>query len=134
MLYGQAANLPTQHILLQVGQFLAGARLIRQGQRNLLIKEDALDARVKDYVDKLQEPSRYVKYPPRTVVLRVRQGNKGKMDPNYSDQQFIVIAGFANRTYRLADSQGRLLKRRINEDSLRVFHNRKDFLARFIHV
>lgn len=134
LLYGQPANVPTNDVLLQVGHVLAGARLMDLRDRNMLIEEVALDHRVKSWMEYKQRPSLQVRFPPGTVVLRVRHEGKRKMDSNYLDHQFIVIAGFGNRTYQLADSQGRLLKRHINDDSLRVFHDRKDFLTRFIHV
>ncbi|CDS12577.1 hypothetical protein LRAMOSA11497 [Lichtheimia ramosa] len=133
LLYGQAVNVPTDDILLQLGRLLAGARLIQKQQQNMMMEETAIDARVKEYMSNHQEPSPYVKYPSGTVVMRVRHASRTKMDTAYIPQPLIVIAGFANRTYQLADEQGRLLKRRVNEDSLRCFHDRKDFLSRFIH-
>lgn len=81
---------------------------------------------------KQQEPSLHIKFPPGTIIMHVKYASQTKMDTTYVAQLFIVIARFANKTYQLADQNRHLLKRRINEDSLWVYNDRKDFLACFI--
>ncbi|KAI8137530.1 hypothetical protein BJV82DRAFT_525043, partial [Fennellomyces sp. T-0311] len=58
---------------------------------------------------------------PGTLVPRVRHMRSGKFDVKYEPDLLMVIAGSKNNTYQLADLQGRLLKRRVNGDSLHVY-------------
>ncbi|KAI9015758.1 hypothetical protein CLU79DRAFT_707354, partial [Phycomyces nitens] len=76
-----------------------------------------------DYPD---QPTEEKVFPPGTKVIRVRPNKTSKLDTTFNPELYVVISGFNNGTYQLADMQGRLLKRRVNKSTIRRFHERRN--------
>ncbi|KAG2216374.1 hypothetical protein INT45_007377 [Circinella minor] len=118
LMYGQAPGDNGKDILATFGSTLGYKRLCKLSNVNVSFDE-LINNPKNDNVQDFQAT-----FTPGTYVLCVSHDRRKKMDYKYSPQKCLVIAAFANHTYQLANESGRLLKRRINQDTLRPYYER----------
>lgn len=119
-MFGMSPPSSRQDPLQLLGRALGMERLTELNDCNIQIDDyNALN----DEYDERQLIKRKT-YAPGTQVVRVRHNKFSKMDSHYKPEVFTVVSSFNNGTCQLADSVGRLLKRRVNVGSLRQIHQR----------
>lgn len=107
-----------QDPLQQLGEKLGFERLVKLTDRNLYNSE------FRDYP--VQETKGPKLFPIGSKVMRLRHKKSNKLQSNFEPELFTVIAVYKNNTYKLCDSQGRILKRNVNHSNLRRYFTRTD--------
>ncbi|CEP09198.1 hypothetical protein [Parasitella parasitica] len=116
LMFGILPNDPQQDPILQLRRRMGFERLFAvTNLRNEVIMEEKRKI-------SLHEANNVVWFLPGTLVLKKKPIKQGKLDSNWVDKIYTVIAAYGNNTYQLVEqSKGRPLKRLINATQLKQY-------------
>ncbi|KAG1277745.1 hypothetical protein G6F66_012218 [Rhizopus arrhizus] len=115
LLYGIPPRSPNEDILQQIGRKMGFERSFFLQQRQLADEDNSKEP------EKQSNQVNSKQLPVGSEVLRLNQLKKHKLDYNYRNQVYTVLASLKNNVYILANRHGKRLKRAINGAHLRRF-------------
>jgi hypothetical protein len=118
LLYGTPPRAQEQDVLLQLGRRVGLERIYYLQSKRF---DDDLHQLQDHYRTKVESRPRFN---PGDKVLRVHHVRSNKMSPTFQPSPYLVVAMFNNNTCKLADADGKLLKRHVNTSHLRRFYSR----------